>query len=143
MKRPTANQSLWKPSKVRAFTVLIIGLTISTFIFSSYITHTNNEGLKEAVPPLITLKVEKIDDNLEALTDMAFPENGVMWVTQQNGKIFAIENDKVNPTPILDITDKLVKINNGYEERGLLGIALHPNLRRTKSFTFLQPPLNR
>jgi glucose/arabinose dehydrogenase len=132
MKRPTANQSLWKPSKVRAFTVLIIGLTISTFIFSSYITHTNNEGLKEAVPPLITLKVEKIDDNLEALTDMAFPENGVMWVTQQNGKIFAIENDKVNPTPILDITDKLVKINNGYEERGLLGIALHPEFKENK-----------
>jgi len=132
MKRPTANKSLWKPSKVRAFTVLIIGLTISTFLFSSYVTYTNDEGQKEAAPPLITLKVEKIDDNFEALTDMAFPENGVMWVTQQNGKIFAIENNKVNPAPILDITDKLVKINNGYEERGLLGIALHPEFKKNK-----------
>ncbi len=134
MKRSIANKSLWKPSKVKAFTLLIIGLTISTFLLSSYVACTNNKHQKEAITPLITLKVQKIDDHLEALTDMAFPGNGVMWVTQQNGEILEIKNGKVSSVPILDLRSKMIKINNGYEERGLLGITLHPEFKTNKKF---------
>jgi len=35
---------------------------------------------------------------------------------------------------LLDVADKMVKINGGYDERGLLGIALHPSFSSNKKF---------
>ncbi len=38
-------------------------------------------------PTPITLKVQHVADNLEALTDIVFPGNGDIWVAEQKGKI--------------------------------------------------------
>ena len=82
----------------------------------------------------ITLKVQKITDTLEALTDMAFPGNGEMGVTEQGGKILSIRNGKLNSSPIMDLESKMVKLDKSYEERGLLGITLHPDFKSNKKF---------
>ena len=82
----------------------------------------------------IILKVETVTENLQAPTAMAFPGNGEVWVTEQTGKIRLIKNGKLSESPILDLQSKLPRINPGYEERGLLGIALHPKFLSNKKF---------
>ena len=85
-------------------------------------------------PPVLNLKVRQIVTNIQAPTAMAFPGNGSIWVTEQSGKIRAIKNGKLLDKPVLDLGRKLPKMNNGYEERGLLGIALHPLFSSNKKF---------
>ncbi len=36
--------------------------------------------------------------------------------------------------PLLDLHSKLIKLNGGYDERGLLGIVLHPQFKSNKKF---------
>jgi len=83
--------------------------------------------------PDVNVKAQLIVGSLQAPTDVAFPANGVMWVTEQTGKIKIIK-DGHEAGVLLDVTDKMVDINNGYDERGLLGIALHPQFASNKKF---------
>ena len=85
-------------------------------------------------PAVITLKVQPVISNLQAPTAMAFPGNGIIWIAEQTGKIRVFKNGKLSDVPLLDVGSKLPKLNNGYEERGLLGIALHPKFKVNKKF---------
>ncbi len=118
-----------KMNRVKNLSLMICGILSVTILSCS-----EGDQKKPAQPTTITLKVQKITDTLEALTDMAFPGNGEIWVTEQGGKIWPIRNGKLNNTPIMDLGSKMVKLNNGYEERGLLGITLHPDFKSNKKF---------
>jgi glucose/arabinose dehydrogenase len=85
-------------------------------------------------PAVITLKVQPVISNLQAPTAMAFPGNGTIWIAEQTGKIRVFKNGKLSDVPLLDVGSKLPKLNNGYEERGLLGIALHPKFKVNRKF---------
>ncbi len=50
-----------------------------------------------------------------------------LFVTDQRGVIQIIANGSVLATPFLDIESKLVPERAGFDERGLLGLAFHPN----------------
>ncbi|UII18961.1 PQQ-dependent sugar dehydrogenase [Fulvivirga ligni] len=84
--------------------------------------------------PEISLKATMVIDTMEALTDIAFPPNGDLWVTEQSGKISVIRDGELQEELLLDITDKTVPMHNGYEERGILGIALHPDFEHNNKF---------
>jgi glucose/arabinose dehydrogenase len=90
--------------------------------------------LNIAEPPLITVKVQPISSNLQSPTALTFPGNGDIWVTEQPGKIRVIKSGKLLDEPLLDLRSKMLKVNKGYEERGLLGICLHPQFRSNKKF---------
>jgi len=128
-----SNFSIKQPNALSTLLVLG-GLTIGAGLLSSYKVHRNKPVPKTAAPALITLKAQKMADSLEALTDLAFPGNGETWILQQNGKILSLKNGKVSPEPILDLKSKMVEVHNGYEERGLLGIALHPQFKTNRKF---------
>jgi glucose/arabinose dehydrogenase len=87
-----------------------------------------------ADPAVITLKVQSVVGILQAPTAMAFPGNGSIWITEQTGKIRVLKNGKLSDLPLLDLSSKLPKLNNDYEERGLLGIALHPKFKINRKF---------
>jgi glucose/arabinose dehydrogenase len=53
--------------------------------------------------------------------------SGRLFVIDQTGKILIIQNGQVLPTPFLDLTSTIVTVNPGYDERGLLGMAFHPD----------------
>ena len=110
---------------------LLIGLGISSALFSSYIIP---KLIQPKVPVAISLKVSQIAGNLQAPTAMAFPGNGDIWVTEQTGKIRLIRKGKLMAEAVLDLQSQLPKMNNSYEERGLLGIALHPKFSINKKF---------
>ena len=49
-----------------------------------------------------------------------------LFVVDQRGKIQIIQNGSLLPTPFLDIGPTLVSPRAGFDERGLLGLAFHP-----------------
>src|SRR5688572_6722990 len=50
-----------------------------------------------------------------------------LFVTDQRGTIHIIDNGTTLATPFLDLSSKLVTERAGFDERGLLGLAFHPN----------------
>jgi glucose/arabinose dehydrogenase len=50
-----------------------------------------------------------------------------LLVADQTGSIRVIDDGQLSPTPLLDLSDRMVALSPGYDERGLLGFALHPD----------------
>lgn len=91
------------------------------------------------------LKVDKklITDELSHPTAFAEPndKSGRLFVCEQEGKIKIIQKGKVLPSLFLDITDEVIK-KKGYEERGLLGLAFHPDFAKNgKLYVYCSMPV--
>src|SRR5688572_22776296 len=65
-----------------------------------------------------------------------------LFVIDQIGKIWIIDNNwNKLATPFLDLTSKLVTLNPNFDERGLLGLAFHPNYASNgRFFVYYQLP---
>lgn len=134
MKKVSANKRKSKSTSIWPSLLILQGLFISMFVLSSYIWPDSKVANQITDPTPITVKVQQVTDNLEAPTALAFPGGGDIWVTEQKGKIRVIKNGKLTDEPLLDLKSKMIKVNNGYEERGLLGIALHPKFKINRKF---------
>jgi len=61
--------------------------------------------------------------------------SGRLLVAEQSGVISLLDRDgKKSEQPFLDLRAKMVAINKGMEERGLLGLALHPQFKSNRKF---------
>lgn len=61
--------------------------------------------------------------------------NGAMLIADQAGTIRLLNKEgSLAETPFLDLRPRLAKLNQGFDERGLLGIALHPKFTQNKKF---------
>jgi glucose/arabinose dehydrogenase len=60
--------------------------------------------------------------------------SGRLFVIDQTGIIWVIADGKRLEKPFLDIRDRVVKLNDFYDERGLLGLALHPGFAANGRF---------
>jgi glucose/arabinose dehydrogenase len=114
--------------------VTLLGAGIIVYVMPSYVLHKTKPDEKGTEPPVITVKVKLVTDNLRSPTAVTFPGNGDIWVTEQPGLIRVVKNGKLLDEPLLDLRSKMLKVNKGYEERGLLGICLHPQFNATKKF---------
>jgi glucose/arabinose dehydrogenase len=61
---------------------------------------------------------------------------GRLFVADQTGVIYIILNDQMLPEPFLDLSGRLVSLGANYDERGLLGIAIHPDFGNPDSFGY-------
>lgn len=79
--------------------------------------------------PEVAVGLEMVAEGFTAPVAMEDPRDGEarLYVAEQDGLISVIENGEVLDEPFLDISDKLVELNPAYEERGLLGLAFHPD----------------
>jgi glucose/arabinose dehydrogenase len=50
-----------------------------------------------------------------------------LFVVEQRGLVRILEGGSLVPTPLLDISSRLVPERSGFDERGLLGLAFHPS----------------
>lgn len=113
----------------------------SGFFFGAFIVllAACSEPLKKSnngdnLTPEISLKLEKLAEGLHSPVAAAFSPEGLMLVCEQTGQIRVLENNKLTDKPFLNLENKLVKISGAYDERGLLGIALHPEYSSNKKF---------
>ena len=87
--------------------------------------------------PPRALDIKLIADNFSSPIGLvAVPDNtNRLFVIDQVGKIWIINpgGNKL-PTPFLDISSKLVSLNPNGDERGLLGLAFHPNYKTNGRF---------
>jgi len=84
--------------------------------------------------PVISLKIQKIAEGLHSPVAAAFTPDGTMLIGEQTGQIRVLKGKDLLEEPYLDLQNKLVKLSGAYDERGLLGIALHPEYASNKKF---------
>lgn len=91
---------------------------------------------KEIVNPLagirkgtVVIELQTIAEGLVSPLGMAAPNDGTgrLFIYDQTGHILIWQSGNILPAPFLDVSGRLVILNPGYDERGLLGIALHPD----------------
>lgn len=68
---------------------------------------------------------------------------GRMFLVDQTGLVKIVKSDgTVLDEPFLDLRDRMVGLNSGYDERGLLGLAFHPGFSENgRAFAFYSAPL--
>ncbi len=112
----------------------------ATTIAGTVTVTVNTEPISDPIPAhiekgQITIELQPIVEGLSAPLGLAVPDDGSgrMFVYDQAGVAWVVVNgsDKLL-TPLLDVSSRLVTFGN-YDERGLLGLATHPN--------FVQHPL--
>ncbi|SEI93552.1 Glucose/arabinose dehydrogenase, beta-propeller fold [Dyadobacter koreensis] len=81
------------------------------------------------------VKLQLVTDQLSHPTAFAVTTKSpeLLFVCEQEGKIRIIQNGKLAATPFLDITKEVLK-KDGYDERGLLGLAFHPDYATNGKF---------
>lgn len=58
-----------------------------------------------------------------------------LFIVDQTGKIYIVPNNgTMLTTPFLDVSARMVALNPGYDERGLLSMAFHPNYQLNGKF---------
>ena len=120
----------------------IVGLPIATQI-RPFRTPINVDTVAVGLIAPVDLKPDPIDED-------------ILYVVDQAGFIRVIENGDLESEPFLDVSDRLVQPlglfgtqdENDYDERGLLGMALHPDFGKEgapgqgKFYTYTSEPVN-
>lgn len=88
------------------------------------------------INPAFTIKLEEIAKGLNSPTTMSYPkdDSNRLFITDQIGKIYIIKNEQLISEPFLDISEKIVELDPTYDERGLLGLAFHPDYQNNGRF---------
>jgi len=92
--------------------------------------------IEDALPPK-QLDLKLVADNMVSPTTLveAPDDSHRLFVVDQVGKIWIIDaSGKKMTQPFLDISSKLVTLQTVYDERGLLGLAFHPNYKTNGKF---------
>jgi glucose/arabinose dehydrogenase len=85
-------------------------------------------GLAPAAIPTLQLKPVAVAQFFSPTTvTHAGDGSGRLFITDQRGKIYIFADGAVLPVPFLDLSAKLVTERSGFDERGLLGLAFHPD----------------
>lgn len=90
------------------------------------------------------INLRLIADGLTAPVDLVeIPDgSGRLLVADQAGLVHLLHKDGSKPQTFLDLRDRLVSLREGFDERGLLGIALHPEvIDNRRFFIYYSAPL--
>jgi glucose/arabinose dehydrogenase len=86
--------------------------------------------------PEVSIGLEPVAEGFTAPVALEDPVDGDarLYVAEQTGLIFIIENGEVLDEPFLDLSNRLVDLNTAYDERGLLGLVFHPQYEQNGRF---------
>ena len=94
------------------------------------------QGCKKDDLP-VKMDLQLVTDNLVSpIGVVSVPDNtGRLFIIEQAGKIWIIDAAGTKlPTPFLDLTSQMITLNPNFDERGLLGLAFHPNYSTNGKF---------
>ena len=102
---------------------------------------TVEDGKDKAVKPALKMMAEGL--NSPVFLTEAPDGSGNLYVLEQEGLIRVISPEgKLLDEPFLDITDRVLDLREDFDERGLLGIAFHPNYAQNgRFFLYYSAPL--
>jgi len=80
------------------------------------------------------IKLEPVISGVNAPLAMVQAPDGRMFIIEQWGRILILDKGKLRPTPFLDIRSRIPNLHPDFDERGLLGIALHPKFKENGKF---------
>ncbi len=97
---------------------------------------TCNEGDDTCDSPPIRIRLDLIASGLISPVSLTSANDGShrLFVVDQAGLIRIIDHDTLLPTPFLDVTAKLPALSPIFDERGLLGLAFHPDYANNGRF---------
>lgn len=109
----------------KAFTTLFVNMLL--LILSSCLGQANQQ-------PRVALKL--IADRFTSPVALVDPGDGSqrLFVVDQTGLIWIVSKGQRIVKPFLDLRNRIVKLNSFYDERGLLGLALHPDFASNGRF---------
>jgi glucose/arabinose dehydrogenase len=88
------------------------------------------------IKPDFTVKLDVLAEGFNSplyATNAADGSNR-LFVVDQMGLIYVIKDNELLSEPFLDITNKIVDLDVTYDERGLLGLAFHPDYKTNGRF---------
>jgi len=110
-----------------AIPIVAMGILLGTECPNQQVPAPGNGGGE----PTVSVSLVEVADGLTAPVELvsAGDESGRLFVVDQVGTIRVINADgDLLPTPFLDVTDRMVTLANpGFDERGLLSVAFHPD----------------
>ena len=63
-------------------------------------------------------------------------------ILEQTGRVWVLDGEELLPDPFLDLSDRIVDLDRSYDERGLLGLAFHPDFTSNgRLFVYYSAPL--
>jgi glucose/arabinose dehydrogenase len=109
-------------------------------------TETQEETVTESAEPFEPIvSLQLVAEGLTAPVALTVPDDGSgrLFVVDQIGLIRVIdaEGNMLDP-PYLDVRDRIVDLGSRYDERGLLGMAFHPDYAENgRFFVYYSAPL--
>ena len=95
--------------------------------------------------PDIAVGIALVAGGLNHPVAVAAPDDGSnrLFIVDQIGLLYVVNSSgTLEAQPYLDVTGKMVTLNSGYDERGLLGLAFHPDFKNNRRFfVFYNVPL--
>jgi glucose/arabinose dehydrogenase len=134
MKKIVLSAAAGKPFFV--CTLLTVFAALALIIYSCDKNDHNNNNM--------AIDMEMVADGfVSPIGTVSAPDNTKrLFVIDQIGKVWIIDKsgNKIS-TPFIDLTNRLVTLNPNYDERGLLGLAFHPDFRSNgKFYVYYQVP---
>jgi glucose/arabinose dehydrogenase len=103
-------------------------------------TSGGDDDAGESSAPQVTLQA--VVKGLVGPTDLITAPDGTMVVLDQPGVIYRI--DSGTSSILADLRERVVELKPGYDERGLLGMAYHPDYPRARrAYVYYSAPLRK
>ncbi len=99
---------------------------------------------QETQEPVSSVDAQLVAEGLTAPVSLASPGDGSgrLFVAEQTGVIKVVEGGQVLAEPFLDLRSRMAGLDPNYDERGLLGLAFHPQFAENgKFYVYYSAPL--
>jgi glucose/arabinose dehydrogenase len=98
----------------------------------------------------VRIELQSVASGIASPVDFVSANDGTgrMFIVTQTGQILLLKNGQVLGTPFLDLSNRLVPLMAGYDERGFLGLAFHPGFADSNSpgfrklYTYTSEPVS-
>lgn len=123
------NGKIWRENNNSIGSLQLSTIYLILFLFGGFLFQSCNLDDDDQVILLAVDKLLIADNMVSPIGLVPVPdESGRLFVIDQIGKIWIIDNTGVKlGEPFIDISSKMVSLNTNYDERGLLGLAFHPD----------------